>query len=80
MNFVDVYHRVGLYKGALPRTLGAEGAGRVEAVGPGVTEVKVGDRVAWAMQTGGVRGIHRPPIQHARARAPRGGVPGSPRR
>jgi NADPH2:quinone reductase len=43
---------MGLYKGGLPKTLGAEGVGKVDAVGPGVTEVKVGDRVGWAMQTG----------------------------
>ncbi len=53
VNFIDVYQRIGLYKGALPRTLGMEGVGRVDAVGPGVTEVHAGDRVGWAMQTGG---------------------------
>jgi len=49
LNYIDVYHRTGLYPlPALPWTLGMEGAGRVEAVGPGVTEFKVGDRVAYA--------------------------------
>lgn len=48
VNFIDVYHRTGLYKASLPITLGQEGAGVVEAVGPGVTEVRVGERVAWA--------------------------------
>jgi NADPH:quinone reductase len=47
VNFIDVYQRSGLYKGALPLPLGLEGAGAVEAVGAGVTTVKVGDRVAW---------------------------------
>jgi NADPH2:quinone reductase len=53
VNFIDVYQRLGLYKGVLPRTLGTEGVGRVDAVGPEVTEVRAGDRVAWAMQTAG---------------------------
>ena len=48
VNFIDVYHRTGLYKANLPATLGQEGAGVVEAVGPGVTDVRPGDRVAWA--------------------------------
>src|SRR5512138_2396541 len=49
VNFIDVYFRTGLYKApALPFTPGHEGAGVVEAVGPGVTEVAVGDRVAYA--------------------------------
>lgn len=49
LNFIDVYHRRGLYAlPALPAVLGVEGAGRVEAVGSGVTEVAVGDRVVYA--------------------------------
>ncbi len=48
LNYIDVYHRSGLYPIQLPATLGLEAAGVVEAVGPGVTEVKVGDRVAYA--------------------------------
>ena len=49
VNFIDVYFRTGLYKApALPFTPGQEGAGVVEAVGPGVTEVAAGDRVAYA--------------------------------
>jgi NADPH2:quinone reductase len=47
VNFIDVYHRTGRYPGALPFTLGVEAAGLVEAVAPDVTEVKVGDRVAY---------------------------------
>ena len=49
LNYIDIYHRTGLYPlPALPWTLGMEGAGRVEAVGEGVTEFQVGDRVAYA--------------------------------
>jgi NADPH2:quinone reductase len=49
LNYIDVYYRTGLYPAPLPTALGQEGAGVVEAVGPGVTEVKPGDRVAYAM-------------------------------
>ena len=49
LNYIDVYHRSGLYKlASLPAVIGMEGAGVVEAVGPGVAELKVGDRVAYA--------------------------------
>ncbi|MFZ1643608.1 MAG: quinone oxidoreductase [Candidatus Contendobacter sp.] len=49
LNYIDVYHRTGLYPlPSLPWTLGMEGAGRVEAVGEGVSEFKIGDRVAYA--------------------------------
>jgi NADPH:quinone reductase len=48
VNFIDTYHRTGLYKVPLPFTLGVEGAGVVEAVGGGVSHVKAGDRVAYA--------------------------------
>jgi NADPH2:quinone reductase len=47
INFIDVYFRTGMYKAPLPLTLGLEGAGVVTAVGTGVTDVKVGDSVAW---------------------------------
>jgi NADPH2:quinone reductase len=52
LNFIDVYHRTGLYKLPLPFVVGQEGAGVVEAVGPGVTEVKPGDRVAYSSAQG----------------------------
>jgi NADPH2:quinone reductase len=52
VNFIDVYFRTGLYKADLPITLGMEAAGVVEAVGPQVTEVRPGDRVAYAMTRG----------------------------
>jgi NADPH2:quinone reductase len=48
VNFIDTYHRSGLYPLPLPGGLGSEGAGVVEAVGPGVTAVRPGDRVAYA--------------------------------
>ena len=50
LNFIDVYERTGLYPGELPAGLGREGAGVVEAVGPRVKGVAVGDRVAYASQ------------------------------
>jgi NADPH2:quinone reductase len=49
LNYIDIYFRTGLYKPpALPATIGMEGAGTVEAVGEGVTDLKPGDRVAYA--------------------------------
>ena len=48
LNFIDTYHRTGLYPLSLPSGIGLEGAGVVEAVGEGVSEVSVGDRVAYA--------------------------------
>ena len=52
VNFIDIYFRTGLYKADLPIAIGSEGAGTVEAVGEGVTEVAPGDRVAYAMARG----------------------------
>ncbi len=53
LNFIDVYFRTGLYPApSFPATIGNEGAGEVEAVGDGVTEVAVGDRVAYCMSLG----------------------------
>jgi NADPH2:quinone reductase len=48
LNYIDTYHRSGLYKLPLPTGIGSEAAGVVEAVGAGVTDVKVGDRVAYS--------------------------------
>jgi len=48
VNYIDIYHRSGLYPLPLPATLGQEGAGTVEAVGPGVVGIRPGDRVAWS--------------------------------
>jgi NADPH2:quinone reductase len=53
VNFTDIYQRTGTYPGTLPFTPGVEGVGVVEKLGSGVTEVKVGDRVGWAMIKGG---------------------------
>ncbi|MBV9904845.1 MAG: quinone oxidoreductase [Alphaproteobacteria bacterium] len=53
VNFIDTYHRSGLYKLPLPSGLGSEAAGVVEALGPNVTTLKVGDRVAYAGAMGG---------------------------
>jgi NADPH2:quinone reductase len=53
LNFIDVYHRTGLYKQPLPFTPGVEGAGVVEAVGAEVDHLKKGDRVAYAGPAGG---------------------------
>jgi NADPH2:quinone reductase len=52
LNYIDVYQRDGRYKPALPTTIGQEGAGVVDAVGEGVTEVKAGDRVAYTSVLG----------------------------
>jgi len=52
VNFIDVYHRTGLYPLTLPFTPGTEGAGIVEAVGSDVSDIEVGDRVAYAMAVG----------------------------
>lgn len=54
LNYIDTYHRTGRYKlASLPAVIGMEGAGTVEVVGPGVTDFKVGDRVAYAGALGG---------------------------
>ena len=58
VNFIDTYHRTGLYKLPLPSGLGVEAAGVVEAVGPGVSHARVGDRVAY---------VSRPPGAYAEA-------------
>ena len=55
LNYLDTYHRSGLYKLPLPTGIGSEGAGVVEAVGPGVSDIRAGDRVAYC---GGVPGAY----------------------
>ncbi|WP_428425724.1 quinone oxidoreductase family protein [Methylibium sp.] len=53
LNFIDVYHRSGVYALPMPLTLGMEGAGVIEAVGEGVTHLRPGDRAAYAGQPPG---------------------------
>jgi len=55
LNYIDTYHRSGLYKLPMPTALGSEGAGIVEAVGADVTDIKAGDRVAYS---GGAPGAY----------------------
>jgi NADPH2:quinone reductase len=53
LNFIDIYHRTGLYPQPLPFTPGVEGAGVVDAIGRDVTTLKIGDRVAYGGPVGG---------------------------
>jgi D-arabinose 1-dehydrogenase-like Zn-dependent alcohol dehydrogenase len=55
LNYIDVYYRSGLYKADFPMTLGMEAGGTVAAIGPNVTQVKVGDKVAYTGVQGSVR-------------------------
>jgi NADPH2:quinone reductase len=59
LNFIDVYHRTGLYPLPLPSGLGLEGAGVIEEIGPNVTDVRVGQRVAYAGGPIGAYSEHR---------------------
>ena len=59
LNYLDVYHRSGYYKLPVPSSIGSEAAGVVERVGPGVTEVRAGDRVAYAGGAPGSYASHR---------------------
>jgi NADPH2:quinone reductase len=52
LNFIDTYYRTGLYPAPLPTVLGSEGAGRIEAIGPGVSDFAVGDMVGCASGLG----------------------------
>lgn len=63
VNFIDTYQRSGLYKLPLPFTPGNEGAGVVEKVGPGVTEVKVGDRVMYEGSLGSYAEVRTVPTK-----------------
>jgi len=63
LNFIDTYHRTGLYPNQLPLTLGMEGAGVVEKVGPKVKDFKVGDRVAWANPIGAYQDVLLRPVE-----------------
>lgn len=59
VNFIDTYHRSGLYPMALPSGLGVEAAGLVEAAGEGVTHVKAGDRIVYFTNAPGAYATHR---------------------
>lgn len=52
VNFIDIYQRSGVYKLGMPFTLGQEAAGKIDALGEGITDFKVGDRVAYAFVLG----------------------------
>jgi NADPH:quinone reductase len=58
LNFIDTYFRSGLYPAPLPTGLGAEAAGRVSALGDGVADLKIGDRVTYVSQTPGTYATH----------------------
>ena len=61
VNFIDVYKRQGIYPGPTPFVLGEEGAGTVVAVGPEVSGVAVGDRVAWCQSAGSMSTLTNKP-------------------
>jgi NADPH2:quinone reductase len=63
VNYIDVYHRTGAYRRAFPFTPGMEGAGVVEAVGPDVAGIGVGDRVAYSGVIGAYAERHAVPVQ-----------------
>lgn len=65
VNFIDIYHRKGLYPLPLPAVPGVEGAGIVEAVGAGVSEVAVGDRIGYAGAVGGYAEVRLLPAWRA---------------
>ena len=67
VNFIDTYFRVGMYPSpvGMPFVSGNEGAGEVTAVGPGVTDVKVGDRVAYVVPLGGYSAERLLPAERA---------------
>lgn len=65
LNYIDVYFREGRYPSSLPFTLGLEGAGTIEAVGDGVRDLTVGDRVAWAGVLGSCAELCAVPAERA---------------
>ena len=67
VNFIDCYFRMGLYPSpvGMPFVAGNEGAGEVIAVGPGVTDLKVGDRVAYVVPLGGYAAERLLPAERA---------------
>jgi NADPH:quinone reductase len=65
VNFVDIYHRRGLYDAILPFVPGREGAGTISAVGEGVEGFRIGDRVGWADVRGSYAELHAIPARRA---------------
>ena len=65
VNFIDVYHRTGLYPNPLPLVPGQEGAGVVQSVGPEVTRFRAGDRVAWTNVPGAYAELALVPAERA---------------
>ena len=67
VNFIDTYFRIGMYPSpvGMPFVSGNEGAGQVTAVGPGVTDIKVGDRVAYVVPLGGYSAERLLPAERA---------------
>lgn len=61
LNYIDIYHRTGLYPLPMPAVIGMEGAGEILEVGRGVTDVAIGDRVAYAGVLGGYASIRKMP-------------------
>ena len=72
LNYIDTYHRSGLYPLPLPTSIGGEGAGVVEAIGAGVTEVAVGDRVAYGNSPPGAYAEKRVLPAHRLVKLPAG--------
>src|SRR5262245_27164569 len=72
LNYIDTYQRSGLYPLPLPTSLGGEGAGVVETIGPGVTEVAVGDRVAYGNAPPGAYAEKRTLPAHRLVKIPEG--------
>lgn len=62
VNFIDVYKRQGVYPVPTPFVLGEEGAGTVVSVGPGVSGIQTGDRVAWCQSTGSQSTVVNKPV------------------
>jgi NADPH2:quinone reductase len=67
VNFIDTYFRMGMYPSpvGMPFVAGNEGAGEVTAVGPGVTDIKVGDRIAYVVGLGGYAAERLMPAERA---------------
>jgi NADPH2:quinone reductase len=71
LNYIDTYHRSGLYPLPMPTSIGGEGAGIVEALGPGVSDIAVGDRVAYGNSPPGAYAEKRVMPAHRLVRLPK---------